>query len=683
MTNPGNVGDVYGKLHIDTDEVANDVRRGLNEAGREGDETAERIGRDHGELYAKGFRERSTTHMNQLSQELGNVLVDIQKQFSGIGFTAQDEAKARRGSRNFVNRIWDTISEVFTSRGRGFSKTFGNLFTEIIGGPIGALFNVSARSPLIILLIPLLGIIISLITAAVYGLQAFVSLLFLIPSLLFAIGLQGAALFLIFGGLGETIGAALSATNAQELEEALKGVNSEVADFIRQLIPWRDFIRELRDSAQLAFFGNLDAEGIGRVLANIRGPFARAITDISAALAGVANNLLDVFSSKSFATLIDVLGDSTVQWLQGFGPALANFIDGLNKFAIAIDPFLDWFGERFNNMISGWGDKLKELADDPEFMQWIEDSKVIMGDFIELLGEIWRGVKEFVAQFIAADKEMREAHGKGFLDVLSELTSFFVDFLASPIGKEAVKGFISILLILSAAFYAVAISILATLAAIQKLIDLFEWVWQKIFGPFNPEELDKKGKAIEDWGVDVSGIFARVGTAITAAFLRTFKIDQVLGIVVGIKHWLTGFFSDSGEWLRDAGTNIIKGVANGIRAGIGLSLVPALVTAAATVKKYFPFSPAEAGPLSGHGDPMNAGREIIGRVAAGIQMESPALTKAVNSATSNVNFGQGAVQVIYQGGTPPTQQQAQMMGKAAGQGITNQLTAVRLAVRTI
>ena len=678
MTSPRDVGSVTGEMRIDTDRVPDDIRDGLHKAGREGDKEIEDIGKRHGELYGKNFNAKNKDFLNRLSNDLNVTLADIRSEFADIDLDI-DTRRARRNGALWFHSFFDTVQGLF----RGRSGAFTDLFQNLIGGPIGAFFNVSGRSPVVLLLVPLLGIIVALITAAVYGLQAFVSLLYLIPSLLFGIGLQAAALFLIFGGLGDTITAALSAQNAEELEAALAGVSSHVARFIRQLIPWRDFLKELRGVAQDSFFGNL-GDGITRVLENIRGPFTTAIANVSRSLAGVANNVLDVFASPAFAKLIEVLGKSTSQWLDGFGPALANFIDGLNQFAVAIDPFLDWFGTQFNAMISSWGDSLKELGEDPEFLQWVEDAKVIMSDFIGLLGDVWDFIKTFIAQFIAADKELTERHGVGFLDVLGELIRFFTSILASELGQEAIKGFITLLLLLSAAFFAVATVVLILLAAFQKLWEGLEVIWQAIFGQFDPQVIGKIPQALGDWGNEIVTIMINSAKAAVNGFLSFLSIskEEIGSVLTSIKIGIEGFFTNAGDWLINAGKMIINGLINGIRQAIpGLSFV--LDTAAGLISSYFPSSPAERGPLSGHGDPRFAGQEIINRIAAGIKMETPALASATNNAANNITFGNGSVQVIYNGGTPPTPQQSRAMGMSAGRGITNAITATRLAVRTL
>lgn len=691
MTNPANVGDIYAKLHVDGDDAPSEMKHALEKAGAENEATANRIGQDHAKEYADGWSKASNEHLrNKFGADLQKVLGDIRDDVHRSGgfdidiFDDVDlERKARRSGEGFFRGFFGRIRDLFDKESGPLASRFGNIFSSVVGGPVGAFFNVGGRSPLIALLIPLLGYIVALITAAVYGLQAFVALLYLIPSLLFAIGLQGAALFFIFSGLSDVISAAFAATNAEELEKALEGVNGQVAEFVRALLPWRDFFRQLKVDAQFAFFDFLDASKITAVLDSIRGPFAQAIVNIAAAFGNVANSLLDVFASPAFAELINVIGTSTVQWLAGFGPALANFIDGLNQLGIAIDPFLDWFGGQFNETISSWGDFLKGLGSDPMFLDWVEDAKQILGDFMELLGSITMAVIVFLRQFSEADKQIQERFGMGFLDFFTEMTKAFTDFLASPAGREAFEGFIYLLLILVGSFYGLAIALLGVTAAVvflgKSIGAFFEWLGGTAI-PRIGDFFSMLGDIGEHLAFAFEIAWYRISHAVGDFFdqLGTNFHDSLEKIKKGIGDW----FDQLGTNFYYSGINLIMRLVDGIDAALPfLNLKMDQVGKAAT--SHLNQSPAEVGPLSGKGDPLLSGKTLVQRLATGIEMEIPALNKAMNSATSNLVFGTGSIQVNYYGNNPPSTSQATAMGTAVGNGINSQIASTQLAVRMI
>ena len=674
---PGEVGEVTGELRFTTDKAQKDIREGLEQAGRETDVAAATMGDRQGSIYGKSFRNKSRAHLNELGQDLGSALRDIggNFDFDTLGFfNDKDESRARRRGRSFLGAFFDGFQDVLSKQG----KTVADTFTNIFGGPLGAFFNVSGKSPLILFLIPLFGFIITLITSVIYGLQAAISLIYLIPGLLFGVGLQAAALFFIFSGLGEVISAAFAATNAEELEKAFEGVNGEVVEFVKALLPWRDFFRQLRTDAQFAFFDALDAAKITRVLDVIRGPFAQAIVNISYAFGLLADRLLDVFASPAFATLINTLGESTYQWLLGLGPALANFIDGLNQFGVDLDGFLDWFGGQFNTTIFNWGESLKKLGEDPQFLKWIDSAKVILGDFMDFFGDVVNLVIVFVQQFIAADEEIKSKNGQGFLDTIAEFTRIFTAFLASPVGQDALEGLIYLLIFLTATFYDMVIIILLFIGAFEAFGETIGEFF-RIVGGLGQFFSDLGSLAQDAWFALRLGLH-EIAQGIGDWFsqLGTNFNQSLANLISFVVQWV----ADLDDKIFEAGKTLITRLGDGIKDAMpGLAYI--LDGVGALINSFFNHSPAEQGPLAGRGDPLYAGQEFVNRIAAGIEMQSPELSKAVNNASSNVVFDPGAIQVNYYGTNPPSRAQANAMGQGVGQGLVGALTATQMAVRTM
>ncbi len=103
---------------------------------------------------------------------------------------------------------------------------------------------------------------------------------------------------------------------------------------------------------------------------------------------------------------------------------------------------------------------------------------------------------------------------------------------------------------------------------------------------------------------------------------------------------------------------------------------------AGVVANYIPHSPAKEGPLSGSGDPVYSGQEIVNRLAAGIEMQAPELREASSNATSNIYFAPSSIQVRANGLQPD---QAREAGAGVAQGILGTLAVrnTKLAVRTL
>lgn len=691
------VGELRADMRVDTDEVGRDVERGLRDAGPEAEDGGEYLGGRASEGFGRGWRRSiadeirdgmaealaaTTAREREVTDVLSNLLEEI---------VARDRERRRR-----------TAAKAGSDTAAGFFGGFANTLQNLITSPLAAIFNVSARSPLIVLLIPVLGAIVALITAAVYGLQALASQLFLIPSLLFAVGLQGLSLFLIFNDVATVAGAVLQAQNAQELADALKGVNTELADVLKQLIPWRDLFRELEDIAKTAFFGAI-GDQLTQILDNIRGPLTGAIATISAGLGGALASFLDAFTTPEFAQFLELISAETGRWLEGFGPALNTFVTGLTDLGIAMMPFVSLFGDAFNKTLTEFGEWLSGLGENEEFMDWMRESIPVIKDFLQFLGGLWDLVKEIIKAFSEADQEIqREQGGASFLDTLTFYIKQFIDFISSESGKDAMKTFIALIGGLTGAFIALAIAIGYIMAALSGILELFfkigNWIKENFFGGGT----GKGGKGGGGPLHDAMAAIQETGETVAAAFSTALLEFQ--GLVGGIITTVSAWFVSAREVIQQqlagvrddiisaipnplgllftAGENILNGLMNGIRNRL-TPLRTLMNEVAGVVRNVWPFSPAKTGPLSGHGDLRFAGQEIINRLITGVQMETPNLASTMNSAASSVVFGAGSVQVMYQGGMPPTQQQSQMMGMAAGQGILDQLIGTQLAVRTM
>lgn len=680
MTNPNPpVANLRATVDIDASDVPGDLERDLRRVGRDLDDDVDETGDDLGTSFGRGFGRGARRTVDAEAESLGREIIDIFRALSD----RLDSIDLRDRSRRAGRRAGEAATD-------GFASSFSRI-SSVITGPLGAIFNISGRSPLLLVLLPVLGAIIALITAAVYGLQALASQLFLIPSLLFAIGLQAIALQLIFDGVGETIAAAFAATNAEELEKALDGVGDGLANVVRQLIPWRDFFRDLRSSAQGAFFGEFGTE-LTDILNSIRGPLAGAINGIAASMGGALATALQAFTTPEFAKFLEIIGGSTSEWLAGLGPALATVIAGLTDLGIALDPFLDLFGEKFNEAVTGFGEWLTELSQDPEFIQWMKDSIPVIRDFIEFLGGLWDLVKTIIKQFSEADKELQKEYGVGFLDLLTESIKAFVEILGSELGKDAMKAFIIFLVTSTIFFFALAAAILLVFAGLQKLFDLFKEIHDFIVndllglgdegGPIG--KLKEAGNTVISTfstGVTEFGnLVNQVALIVEGGMLRASSAASTAASA--IKDTIVGFFTDAGSWLTNPGASLIEGLKAGIRSA-SPGLYGLMSSVAGAVKSFWPFSPAEQGPLSGSGDLKYAGQSIVKQLITGIQMEAPKLAETTNSLANTVNFGPGAVQLTYNGGQPPTRQQAAGMGMAAGRSLVEQLLNTQMAVRTL
>jgi len=92
---------------------------------------------------------------------------------------------------------------------------------------------------------------------------------------------------------------------------------------------------------------------------------------------------------------------------------------------------------------------------------------------------------------------------------------------------------------------------------------------------------------------------------------------RIISFVASIPGRIRSIFAAAGTWLLQAGRNIIQGLANGIMERIN-AVRSAIGNAVSSIRNMLPFSPAKEGPLSGRGDPFQAGQRISERIGRGI-----------------------------------------------------------------
>jgi hypothetical protein len=711
------VGEVRADLVIDNKGTAAEVRKELEEVGTVADDELGKAGESGGKEFDRGIKKSTKNTGRDVARQVTD---GIERE--GIRLLPSKVTTELDRNNNVVRRwvtetVDNTVREINSAASSGGFDKVGETFTSAIG----AGFNVSGKSPLIALLVPVIGIIGELVGAAVQAVGALSSLVFIIPSLIGGAIAQIGVLMVAFQGLGAAIQGAFQAKNADELNKALENLTPSAQEFVRSLLPLKYAWMGIRDLVQESFFKSFgstlsDIISVGKPLYNL---LTNILPPLSATLGRTLSLLFQFFASGSFINFINTLIYLTDKWLGSFAVSLYTLLDGLARIGTATAPFLEWFGGVFNAGITEFGEWLQTLANDKGFLVWL-------GDVKEDLAAVWEVLKAagyFLFQFI---KNLDEAGGQNFLKELAKQLVMLAEFFDSDIGRKALEGLINGIIALSRAFVGLVIIISSIIALLQFLAEVIGWFFS-----------EEGFKAV---GQDILGFFTMIGKAILAFFsfigeaitnfltetvpkflsdvgnaaaegvtaLWNFITDIVVGIATGIYRvggMIAQFFRAQGEaiwgfvqdiinavanafsniWntLYQAGRNMLDAVIAGIRSMFG-PLADIAGQAVGIFRNFLPFSPAKEGPLSGSGDPMIAGQKIVQRLATGIEMEAPILSDASANAVSNVNMGAGAVQMNFYGPTPSAAQAA-AVGGAAGNSLADTLAArnTRLAVRTL
>jgi phage-related protein len=707
------IGRVDGELRITTDKVDDDVHDGLEEAGKVGDKDMKKLGKDLGETFDEELK-KSTKHtgrsvMHGIISDLeheGLKLKTVQLDADGNVVRSWFQRELKKGERE----VQDLISS-------GGFKKIGSIFTDAIGSG----FNVSGKSSLIAILVPLVGFIGELIAGALQLVNGLVATLTVIPNAIGAIILQVGVLFLAFKGLGTAIQGAFAATNAEELQKALEGLTPAAQDFVKTLLPLRDVFKELGAIAQESFFDRI-AQSLQRVIDALVPILRGGIGDVASALGDVARGILNVLANPVFTRFLTELIPATVDWLHSFNSAFQDFLIGLADLGHAVMPFFSWLGESLNKALSQFGVWLANLSVDPDFLNWLERMKTTLSLGADALASMVGFIKEF---FNSLDK----AGGNEALNDIRAQFDELAKFTKTDEGVKSLEGLLHIIQLLAYAFVFMVNSFIlfAFLFEINaEFLKQFFTVW--LPGWFNfsggkimefirflgatignfftkqiPEFFNWLGGYIMGFVNDlftfVGGILMTVVDGIGSAI--GWLISLIFSVTGAIASWIADRISDIGDFfsglgsriaeiagdmwnvLYQAGRNLIGGLINGVRSMFG-ALGNAVSDAVQVARNYLPFSPAKVGPLSGSGDPLIAGQKIIQRIATGMEMEAPALSDASADATSNVVIGANAVQMNFYGATPTTQQ-ASNLGAAAGGSLAEVIAQrnARLAIRSI
>lgn len=701
------VGEVSASLRITTDKTAGDVRRELDEVGRDVDRDMEDIGEDAGDSFDKGIKKSTKNTGRDMARAISAGIEREGVRLVPTKITTQFDSSGT-AVRRWVTEslIPDTERAIGDAASAGAFKKVGETFSTAIG----AGFNVSGKSPLIALLIPVIGIIGELIGAAVQAAGALSALLFIVPNLVFAIGLQAGVLLLAFNGIGEAIQGAFAATNVDEFNKALEKLTPAAKNFVGQIVLLRDVFKPLQQLAQENFFkafGNT----LGQVFRDTGGLVATmnyTVGQLSTSLGLFARTLVGFLADPAFLRFVSWIVPQITTWLEGFGPAMLNLLTGLSNIGYAVLPLFVWFGEVVNTAFSDFGQWLSDLSTDQDFLNWLEEVKTTLAQTWEVLVQAGAFIKTFVEQ-------LDDAGGSKFLTDLATQLEHLTTFLGTDEGKKALEGLIHVIQILAYLFIFFVNDIILFLFLIEvtaefirhgllpAIGEFFEWLGKKIIWLVNfllqiPASWLKVfqwlGQVVSDWG----GKF--VETILGWAFAALDAVGRFIGgIIEGlftaaaeVIHWfqerwndVTSFFSSlggriqevvGGLWntLYEAGRNLLGGLINGVLSMFG-RLGQVVSEAAAVVRSYWPFSPAEVGPLSGAGDPLVAGQKIIQRIAEGIAIETPALASATSNAASTVNVGTGAVQMNYYGQPPAVNQSIATAGGSLAEAIAQRQMA--------
>lgn len=688
------IGEVRVEVRGDTSKVDPDIEKGLRAAADDADPELKRIGREFGDTIGESMEKELTRHGPDIAHAVER---GTSKNPANIDWNLDTDRNTVQREVSNLGRNIEREVRALSAGGNG-KGPFGAVGAAIADA-IGAGFNISGRSPLIAALIPLFGFIAELVIGAVQAVNALSALLFAMPGLIAAVVFQVGVLFIAFQGVGTAIQGAFAAKNADELNKALQGLTPKAQEFVKSLLPLKDLFKSIRDIVQEGFFETFGnsitavAKTLGPVLQTYLGPLAQA-------LGGLARTFVTFFADPAFRYFVALIIPATVKWLDDFSDALDHFLFGVTQIGIFVTPFLDWLGQSLNSSLRSLGDWLNRISSDPSFLQWLEDMK----ETFHALGDVIDGTAAFIFNLVRA---VQRAGGNGVLEDIANQLKAVAAFLGTDLGTKAIEGLIHVVEVLAFGFVFLVLGVLALLTAFELVLEFLRhglWPWiTNFFSNTVPEFFEMVGSAIMDFFTavgkfvtdlvtNIGQLFLDLGATIISALFNAgaWIIFHIIGwgksiwdFFAGLPGTILDAVGNLINTLYNAGRNLIQGLINGALSMAG-PLSGAIGWLLSKASDQLPHSPAKEGPLSGSGDPLYAGQEIVNRLISGMEMEQPALATASSNMASTVIFGPNSVQATFNGQLP-SNNQAMALGGALGGGIANQLAVrdTRLAVRAM
>lgn len=570
------IGDIYADVHANTDPFDPELRQGLDKAGRDADRLADNLGEKLGSTIADSMADELEKSGKKIGQAVEK---GVERQKINIGgeiFSIDAKGRLHDSAGRFARNLGGDVAQ---NVAKGIAQSAGGAASGILGkagqamaDAIGAGFNISGRSPLIALLIPAIGALVLAVFGAIQAINGLGAALVALPPLIAGIGAQIFVLTAAFDGVGEAMSNAFAATNAKELNEAIKDLTPSAQRFVKSMLPVRDMFNDLKDILQENFF---------REFGNSLAPMLRSLIEISTpglarlatALGQLFAQLADFFDSKVFATFVTQILPATARWVQSFGPVFVDFLEALTRMATTAIPFLEKLGGLLNKVFVKVTNKIDEMVSDGSLAEWLDR----MITTLEKVGAVFGSIINFIFSFIAA---VDQAGGNKALDAIAEWINRLAFFFASPVGVEALQGMINLAIILTEIFGGLIVIFSTIFAAFQFASEairaFFTWVGDTVI-PFI-ENLDAEvaeflekmvfgfKMMVSEFASWVAGIFARVVQWFVDLWNGAKRVwNDFIGWIKGIPQKILDALGNLGNLLLEAGRSIMRGFWEGLK----------------------------------------------------------------------------------------------------------------------
>lgn len=333
------------------------------------------------------------------------------------GFVRDTEGRLRTLSGRFAStseRIALGLQDVNQQ-----GERTGGMLRRIVGmlGGLGAIAGrfgmiAGAVGSVVPLLAGVLGTLVNILPAA--GLAA---------TAILGVVSAFAALKIGLSGVGEAISGAFAAENAEQLEEALKGLSPNARSFVMELRGMKGAFNDLKMDVQDELFRDLD--GILAQTAKATLPvFRKSLLNSASTLGGMASEAMltakTLSKNGTFGTALQGADDM----LRGFTGVPALVVQAFGQIAAAAAPAMSRLSGGIADTVASWSESLDKAFASGAMTDAIEGAI----DLIKQLGVIGGNIGSVLGSIFGA----ADAGGGGFLVTLEEISGALADAFASP-----------------------------------------------------------------------------------------------------------------------------------------------------------------------------------------------------------------------------------------------------------
>ena len=671
MTAPGTPIDIaYVEIAARTKEFRRDIRKIIDEEVRDlEDEFTDAL--DEIDKHFKSTAKTADDTLKDIDATIADVvdsLGDVGSVFDVIDTELDDlnaslDAEFDRSFRKF-RESWEDIDRrnVAVEALKKMRESVGDLGNGILsmlrGAGAGFVNFVASIPPLLLpimlILPPLIGLLVSLGAVVTDAAGALSILLAIIAPLVVG-----------FNGFGEALGAVME-KDPKKLAEALKELSPAARFVVREFQGLLPIFKEIGDTVQQALFTPLVGD-LTNLVRTISGPLIGGMANVAFTLGEIISDITGILASPAGVQTLALVFETTNEILQTMKPAIGQVFGSMLTLIRASLPFLELLTTLFSDVLTDFAAWIEESARTGElesFFAGAIDSLRFIAGFLGSIIDFFRAL--FTPETIAG--------GQIILAILTDMFEQFTAFLETPAGNR----FLEDLTILAIAATGALSLLLQVLGFVFASITLFVGEFIRL--------ITGAGDILDEWKERAEQTSKDIVSAIESVPQRLMALGtSFMNAGIHLIESFIGGFRRTGNFISDVAGDIVKGIRGGLNR-----MIATINAGIANIDAALPFSIGRIPALAEGGVVSARPGGVIAQIGEGNQDEAVApldtlkdmIVDAVGAGGQSITFGPGAISVNFSGSVP-SEGEARAVGRAVGDGILDKLAlrGIRTQVR--